>query len=622
MLPIDTFMVESPAATMQDSTRPTPPTCPPEPRDPDHARNVQKMDLGPEGIKPMKRACNDCRQQKLRCDVVQFPFTPCSRCKRLGKNCDVDTMFKRIGRRDKLSEMQREIEELRWKLGRATQGGPAVVPVPRPNIEQRMSSGTMGTPSTLMRELGRFKLTGDLLDDLFSQFFTLYHQFLPFLDPQKNPDYYFDLCPVLGWSIAMVGARKFHKEPSLRADLTYDYVRLLWATIADIPHSYHVTKALCLLCFWPLPTEGLQKDPTSQLASLMMQIALQNMLHLDFKAQVPFRGELSASEQRDRLMTWAACNIVAESTSTSLGLPPNTVYEGVLGSDFTFLSPYQLPDDLVAQLRISQFCNNFTKTLYCNNIGTNRLLAESRRADALESLQAQYSRLQMALSNHLSVIVQLHLYAAAVHLHAFAFFLPVDSLARRLALDELFAAVCAFLQAVMNHETSTGTLLEHTSNFISQTIFSSTFVLVKLLNGPPSKHMDTERGKALFNGIILAAGRMSIAKDDLPSRVGTRVPHLWRALGGGKEWVEDRPDPTVLRIQSWMGVSHVYDCHWAWKEQCKQKVGGHGNGTALNESNARGACGGGQGGLGSDAETMEALNPTDWAFLDWATIPI
>jgi hypothetical protein len=110
----------------------------------------------------------------------------------------------------------------------------------------------------------------------------------------------------------MIGARRFEREPSLRSTLTPDYVRLMWSSISDVPQTYHIVKALCLICFWPIPTDALSKDPTSQLAALMMQIALQNMLHLDHRAQVPFRGELSELEQKDRLMTWAACNIVAQ----------------------------------------------------------------------------------------------------------------------------------------------------------------------------------------------------------------------------------------------------------------------------------------------------------------------
>ena len=67
----------------------------------------------------IKRACNGCRQQKvrddaddlsdieyiteiytqLRCDVVQQPFSTCSRCRRLDLACKIDAAFQRIEKR-------------------------------------------------------------------------------------------------------------------------------------------------------------------------------------------------------------------------------------------------------------------------------------------------------------------------------------------------------------------------------------------------------------------------------------------------------------------------------------------------------------------------------------------
>lgn len=43
-----------------------------------------------------------------------------------------------------------------------------------------------------------------------------------------------------------------------------------------------------------------------------MQIAIQNMLYLPFKVPLPDEPHTIKMEQRDRLITWTACNIVAE----------------------------------------------------------------------------------------------------------------------------------------------------------------------------------------------------------------------------------------------------------------------------------------------------------------------
>jgi hypothetical protein len=187
----------------------------------------------------------------------------------------------------------------------------------------------------------------------------------------------------------------------------------------------------------------------------------------------------------------------------------------------------------------------------------------------------------------------------------------------------------------MDNETSTGTLLEHCSSFIAQTIFSSTFALVKLLNSSFAGNVDTERGKALFNGIILAARKMSVEKDDLASRVGTRVPLLWRSVSSGTPWSPSQPDPLILRVQFRMSVSHIYDCHWAFREQLKSRgelrsrgdpiVGDENEtpgGTPQAENNG---LVGGYAGLpfaGLDLDTIEMANSSDWVFGDWTGLPL
>ncbi|KKY18023.1 putative c6 transcription factor [Phaeomoniella chlamydospora] len=54
--------------------------------------------------------------KKLRCDVVQDPFTTCSRCRRLNLDCKIENNFKRIGKRSRNAEMEREIVALRKQI--------------------------------------------------------------------------------------------------------------------------------------------------------------------------------------------------------------------------------------------------------------------------------------------------------------------------------------------------------------------------------------------------------------------------------------------------------------------------------------------------------------------------
>lgn len=292
-----------------------------------------------------KRACNECRQQKLKCDVVPEPYERCARCTRLKLECRIDANFKRVGKRSKTAQMEREIIELRKQLadrGATTPLDSTYVASP-PETAQGIQSNhndlssvphqgladsllslrkgvdtsnlrlaSLGSRTT--RILGTTILESFQVDDLFRQYFTLYHPFLPVLDPDKTPDQYFDLSPLLYWSIIVTAARRYEFEPTLLTGIRDDFSRLIWSTISDVPQNYHVVKALAILCTWPLPTKSTSTDQTFILSGIMMQISLQTGLHRPSHAQDFSRTsvELKEDDIRDRLTTWALCNIVAQ----------------------------------------------------------------------------------------------------------------------------------------------------------------------------------------------------------------------------------------------------------------------------------------------------------------------
>lgn len=145
-------------------------------------------------------------------------------------------------------------------------------------------------------------------------FFTFYHPFLPFLDRRQSPEEYHSASPLLFWTIISVGARRFQPDTSLLNSLAGPVSRLVWSTLADVPQSYHVVKALSLLCSWPFPTSSTSTDPTFMLCGMMMQVAMQLGLHRPSHTQdfSKFRVELIEEELRDKVQTWAMCNVVAQ----------------------------------------------------------------------------------------------------------------------------------------------------------------------------------------------------------------------------------------------------------------------------------------------------------------------
>lgn len=70
----------------------------------------------------------DHRIPQLRCDVIQAPlYKPCSRCRRLRLDCKIDSTFKRVGKRSRNVEMEKEIQDLRRQLANQ-QSSPSAPP--------------------------------------------------------------------------------------------------------------------------------------------------------------------------------------------------------------------------------------------------------------------------------------------------------------------------------------------------------------------------------------------------------------------------------------------------------------------------------------------------------------
>jgi hypothetical protein len=134
----------------------------------------------------LKRACNECRQQKvtwgarlplatssrqpfstdkwqLRCNVVQAPtYIPCERCRRLNIQCRIEQNFKRVGKRSKNAEMEREIIELRNRI--ASQHSSPIAPSNPRMISTSASPSISQLSSTLDQYMGSQEAVSTLLD--------------------------------------------------------------------------------------------------------------------------------------------------------------------------------------------------------------------------------------------------------------------------------------------------------------------------------------------------------------------------------------------------------------------------------------------------------------------------
>ncbi|KAL1987762.1 hypothetical protein VTN96DRAFT_2602 [Rasamsonia emersonii] len=546
-----------------------------------------------------RRACNECKQQKLRCDIVQAPSSTCSRCRRLQIECKVEPSFKRISKRRRNAEMEREIADLRRRLAEAdraqatfdasasdelNQSSEDVFYDPHSppqstraqsisvSVDQQASRPLppQGPDDTILPRTNNVWRLEDITLSrarvlrLFEQFFRFYHPFLPLLDPLKDPEEYLSCSDLLAWSIICVASRRCPSEPGLLVPLSGPLSRLLWSTISSVPQNYHVVKALCLLCTWPLPTTSQRSDQTFMLSGLMMQVAMQLGLHRPVQPEefTTFRMEVRGEELKDRLQTWVICNIVAQNVATGYGQPPGTIYDWALEPASLKNADYRLPDELKTRLRIEKFCDRVTRSLYSGRpeptefISTEKLLI-------VRILENELREMEQDFGEDISQINMIHLRAADLHLRFFVF---LSSNARSDDLTNLFLATTSFLGRVLELETSPGNLLAHATNYILQMIVSAAFALMKLLKSSFSRQIDFDHGKFLFNGAISSIRRISVVDNDRPVRLANVISQMWNAGWSGSA---SGDDALQLKIRSRMSMSHVYDTVWRWRQRFK-----------------------------------------------------
>ncbi|WEW58953.1 hypothetical protein PRK78_004421 [Emydomyces testavorans] len=594
---------------------------------------------------PVKRACNECRQQK----VIAQPA-----CRRLNLECKIESSFKRVGKRSRNAEMERELIELRKQIANANAAttaqhyvsqhqspsthGPSPMPLSyntTPRTAHQSSVTISGDdlmkpheavaslldlrsglePSSFLRSpsgkvimhkrIEDVTISPERATELFSGFFTFYHPFLPFLGRDKSPEDYFSTSPLLFWTILSVSARRYQSDTSLLSSLAGPTMRLVWSTLADVPQSYHIVKALALLCTWPFPTSSTSTDPTFMLCGMMMQVAMQIGLHRPSHAQdfTKFRIELREGELKDRVRTWAICNIVSQRVATGYGQPPLTLFDWTLSSGEAMEPTFKLPPDIKSRLDIEKFSDKVTKALYSSHHDPVGLVNDEERTVMTSVLSRDFEELESKLNpeqdrayhnsyvhvclvnpaNQVALaITNMYLRAAGLHLQLSIFFDDPTTKNYLQGLSSLYVATTAFLEAALGLEHTVGPSLSYSPTYIYQMALAAGFTLLKLCKSFFAVHIDMEYARSLFNRTIWALRSMSVSNNDLLERLAEVLAQLWKMgslpppqQAGNKGTGQSGKDDTLrLKVRCRMSMSLVYDSVWRWREdfQARGKI--------------------------------------------------
>lgn len=540
---------------------------------------------------------------------MQDPFSSCSRCNRLKLDCKIESNFKRVGKRSKHAEMEKEIERLRRGLSRAQAQGFVVddddqdlqSPMATSAYSHTRNPSLMGSDeavSSLLHlkrggsynmprythELENVRLTEDSVSQLFKVFFTYYHPYLPFLNPGHGPDVYYQQHPLLFWSMVAIASRRYSSDPTLLTTLSGPLTRLLWQTIGDVPSSYYVVKALCLLCTWPLPTSTTTSDPTHILCGVMMKTATGIGLHRPNHTQDFSRVsiELNKEQLSDRVSTWAVCNIVAQTIGTGYGQPASTLYDWTLAVRRGEENEFTLSPELEARLQIERFCDKVSKQMYSNAKDSRGVAGDEHRAMLMQVYLRDYNELQASiLTQNLGPIVNLHLRAANLHLRLVGFF---DSSTTPTYMDDLMGlwrATTAFLEHILEDDKVTspgqntaGHILLYATNYIQQMLVAAGFALLKLSKSFFAHLIDSNRARDLFHKTLNAIRATSVINNDLQSRLAELMVQMWNGSRSPVKTMSPNADSPLmvdeslqLKIRCRHSMSLVFDTVWRWREE-------------------------------------------------------
>lgn len=127
-----------------------------------------------------------------------------------------------------------------------------------------------------------------------------------------SPTQCYTQSPLLYYTVACTGSRKYTKNPTLLGLLAPRVAEAVAAS--TLFPDLHAIQAFLLLCIWPLPIDTLGKETSTLLSALMLQAAITKGLHIRGVGQDFSRTTLTpnANLELARATLWVACVISSQ----------------------------------------------------------------------------------------------------------------------------------------------------------------------------------------------------------------------------------------------------------------------------------------------------------------------
>ncbi|PIG90106.1 Zn(II)2Cys6 transcription factor [Aspergillus arachidicola] len=481
--------------------------------------------------------------------------------------CIISDPFRREHKRQRLSELEQETDELRKRLrssqsvlsqsspiamltaaaelgvhSKGNEVGLHLTPQsqspPASYAETSVPSLSLGPPlprvectprerasdPTVSRTLSGVEVTGEEIDEIFQLFFDQYAQFLPVLDPLTTPNTYYAQCPFLFWAVIGVACR------------TITDMALL--SLGSTSAPWHIIQALLLFLTWPLPKDNARPELTFPLSGSMLHIAMQNGLHIPMSSHEFTKKRIPAPSEAElvrRSELWTRCVIVYQRACSIKGHPPRSFLE--LEQDFgqREVDLQRLSPSLVLERKCQELVARCSAAVL--EIGVRTMSLEQERAldILLRTFENQVTDLEAQLSQAHDRIQTTICRLSIQMLH----FFKSQTLLSTGCIQRLLYTACLAIESI--EDLSRASLnLATTPLELYFALLLASVALLRILKGPSLPGLDIERARSCFFIAINLLKQISVQNNDAAAKTVIVLNQLWNILwwmqygGGGK----------------------------------------------------------------------------------------
>ncbi|KAJ5157887.1 uncharacterized protein N7482_008987 [Penicillium canariense] len=590
-------------------------------------------------LKKGKKACTECRQQKLKakCDVYVHPDQPCTRCRKVQANCVISDPFKREHKRKRISELERESEDLRRKLRASQPADPDPHPSPIAPLTAAAELGVHSGPrsdsisasshapldsysprllapnglthttpapalegdgTTKPRNLNGVQVQAEEIDDLFQLFFRHYAHFLPILDPQTRPNTYYAQSPFLFWTVIGVACRSYSRNPTLLTALARSVLEMAFLSALSASPPWHTIQALLLLLTWPFP-KGDHPDVTFPLSGILLHISMQNGLHIPMSSHEFSRVKIPAPSEADLLRRselWAHTVIMYQRVCVHKGQLPRAIMNH--GQDpthpqviFDKIAPW-----MALKLRCQEVIAKCSEAVTENGMRSMSLDQERALDILLRTYEGQVDDLELrAVTDDERFDTGL----CRMAIQSFHFF-KNQTLVSSGCYPRILVTACSLIDYVQSLSERFGFLFMVPIHISFGLLLASTSLLRILKGSTASQGLETTRARAsLFTAINLAK-QISTDGADIAAKTVMILSSVWNSNRAFRR--ADGSDYTALRIRGRLVLSPILDAVWWWRDEfdpqsrAVRSVVEPSDGSVYSRSRSRPAADGGTGG--------------------------